>query len=562
MSLLDKIKGIFKGQEKPEGKQQTRDQRDGIRKEGVGASGQAAEHSGRERTGEGRGGSRGRRRRPYREHRDDTERHQKTEHDKSLGGEAKSPGPSRKRHHKRGPKPGGDTERPRQEQQQSGAEDGGPIRMEYGRESGPGVRVAERDSSRRPPRPHRRGHERGRKKSSDLGGTTHRIQFPELLDINQESEEFKSNEFKSLGLSDSIVLTLAANRFRVPTDIQRDMIPQAIKGRDILGQAKTGTGKTIAFLMPIFERIDNSRHEVQALIVVPTRELCRQVAWEAERFGRSLDAKVLNLYGGTSVHRDIEQLQQGPHIIVGTPGRLLDHMNSGKLQLGGLKALVLDEADRMFDIGFRPDIIKIIKACPENRQIMLLSATLDAEVEELSRRYMHDPSRHFVSKDEITVESIWQRVISTPRNKKIEKLLALLQKEKPTQSIIFTNTKRMSDSLALRLDKLGFKAHCIHSDLTQNKRERIMDEFRTGKIEHLVATDVAARGLDITGISHVVNYDIPANPEDYIHRVGRTGRMGAAGKAFTFVTPDEGKELTQVEKLIDKLLAEYDFDRN
>jgi len=268
----------------------------------------------------------------------------------------------------------------------------------------------------------------------------------------------------------------------------------------------------------------------------------------------------MSVYGGTSVGREVEALRDGQQIIVGTPGRLLDHIGSGSVDLSKLQILVLDEADRMFDIGFRQDIIRIIKACPDRRQIMLLSATLDKEVEELSERYMHAPVQIYVSKDEISVESIWQRVIPTDRGKKIEKLITLLRRELPTQSIIFTNTKRMSDSLALRLDKLGFKARCIHSDLSQNKRERIMDDFRTGKIEHLVATDVAARGLDITGISHVINYDVPANPEDYIHRVGRTGRMGSAGKAFTFITPTEGKELTQIEKLINRMLDEYEME--
>ena len=219
---------------------------------------------------------------------------------------------------------------------------------------------------------------------------------------------------------------------------------------------------------------------------------------------------------------------------------------------------MLDEADRMFDIGFREDIIKIIKACPKQRQVMLLSATLGQEVEKLSKHYMKDPVPLYLSRDEISVESIWQRYIPVDRHNKLNKLARLLENEKPTQSLIFTNTKKMSDSVALRLSKLGFRTRCIHSDLTQNKRERIMDDFRTGKIEHLVATDVAARGLDITGISHVINYDIPENAEDYLHRVGRTGRMGAAGKAFTFVSFNEGKQLTGVEKFINKLIMEWD----
>jgi len=394
-------------------------------------------------------------------------------------------------------------------------------------------------------------------KRKDLGGKVQQVEFPELLPIDPSGEEFRNNGFRPLGLSDSIVTALAANRFRTPTDIQNAFIPVALKGVDLLGQAKTGTGKTVAFLMPIFHRLDKSSSAVQALIVVPTRELCRQVSWEATRFGRLLDFKVLSLYGGTSVNREIEHLKKGAQIVVGTPGRLLDHISKRNIKLSDLKTLVLDEADRMFDIGFRQDIIKIIKACPEQRQVMLLSATLDKEVENLSKQYMRNPVPLYLSRDEVSVESIWQRYIPVARHNKLNKLARLLENQKPTQSLIFTNTKRMSDSVALSLSKLGFRTCCIHSDLTQNKRERIMDNFRTGKIEHLVATDVAARGLDITGISHVINYDIPENPEDYLHRVGRTGRMGAAGKAFTFVSSNEGKQLTGVEKFLNRQLPEW-----
>ena len=411
----------------------------------------------------------------------------------------------------------------------------------------------------------KRGPRRGRirrsggRKRSDLGGVAQRIEFPELLDLDRESEQFVNNEFRPLGLSDEIVMALACNRFRTPTDIQHEVIPVGVAGRDILGQAKTGTGKTVAFLMPIFQHLDHDLKAVQALIVVPTRELCRQVSWEARRFSRSFDFKVMSIYGGTSVKSEIDELRQTPgQIVVGTPGRLLDHISKRNIDLSKLNTLVLDEADRMFDIGFRDDIIKIIKACPEKRQIMLLSATMDDNVEYLGRRFMHDPVKLYVSKDEITVESIWQRYIPVERNRKMDTLSRLLRQQNPTQSIVFTNTKRMSDVVALRLGKQGFKARCIHSDLSQNKRERIMDDFRTGKIEHLIATDVAARGLDITGISHVINYDIPDNAEDYVHRVGRTGRMGAAGKAFTFVTSGEGEQLTKVETFINKLIEDWE----
>ena len=379
---------------------------------------------------------------------------------------------------------------------------------------------------------------RGGKPSSDQGGSDQRVQFPELLEVTETSPEFLENEFAPLGLKKSVLLALTANRFRTPTDIQRDTIPVALRGKDILGQAKTGTGKTIAFLMPIFDMLDHSPPaKIQALIVVPTRELSRQVAWEARRFGRTLNARVLNFYGGTPVKREIDQIEKGAHIVIGTPGRLLDHIFNHNLDLSNLKMLVLDEADRMLDIGFRQDIIKIIKACPESRQVMLLSATLEGEVEEIGRKYMKDPVEVYVSRDEVNVDSIWQRYLTVPRPRKMEALYALLAEQKPTQSIIFTNTKRMSDTIALNLRKRELKAQAIHSDLSQNKRERVLDSFRTGGIEILVATDVAARGLDITGISHVINYDIPDNAEDYVHRVGRTGRMGRRRKRRSHSSP-------------------------
>ena len=459
----------------------------------------------------------------------------------------------------RPPRPRRRKPRPRNPEQLAAAEQGQKKSESPAAErSGSGRKIGGRSRDKRDGRPRR-----GRKPSSEQGGSDQRVVFPDLLEVTESSPEFVENEFAPLGLKKRVVLALAANRFRTPTDIQRETIPVALRGNDILGQAKTGTGKTIAFLMPIFDMIDHSEPaKIQALIVVPTRELSRQVAWEARRFGRTLNAEVLNFYGGTSVKREIDQIEKGAHIVIGTPGRLLDHIFNHNLDLSHLKILVLDEADRMLDIGFRQDIIKIIKACPESRQVMLLSATLEGEVNEIGRKYMKDPVEVYVSRDEVNVDSIWQRYLTVPRPRKMEALYALLADQKPTQSIIFTNTKRMSDTIALNLRKRELKAQAIHSDLSQNKRERIMDSFRTGGIEHLVATDVAARGLDITGISHVINYDIPDNAEDYVHRVGRTGRMGAAGKAFTFVSPNEGKNLTAVEKKLNLMLEEYEIDTN
>ena len=540
MKLFERIKGIIKGRKSSAAL--SSGVKPAAEKTGIAsrAAEAAADKSESHFPGRRRRGRSGRRRK---------DRERPPEHFKGAAKSGAEPAAGHKERQERGETAG---KGQAQEQGQRGKVSLTPVRSEHDFRA---VAATEKEGTRRGQ--FRKKH-RHKKRKSELGGTAQRIEFPELLPVNEKSEEFVKNEFRPLGLSDRVVLALATNRFRTPTDIQKAVIPVALRGADLLGQAQTGTGKTVAFLMPIFDRMDVNSPAVKALIVVPTRELCRQVSWEAARFGRTLGSRVLSLYGGTSVSREIEHLKSGAQIVVGTPGRLLDHIFSANLDLSALKILVLDEADRMFDIGFRQDIIKIIKACPPDRQIMLLSATLDKEVEDLSRHYMKDPVKLYLSKDEITVESIWQRYITTDNRQKTEKLVRLLRSQKPTQSLIFTNTKKMSDALALRLQKFGFKVQCIHSDLSQNKREKVIDAFRTGQIEHLVATDVAARGLDITGISHVINYDIPENPEDYVHRVGRTGRMGAAGKAFTFVTPGEGKQLTQIEKLTDKAIEEWE----
>lgn len=540
--------------------------RDGGRERQAGQRGKSAGRGG-ESSGDGGRRGRGGRRRPRRDGAQDggrgrqqagasnTEGRPAGSPDSSAAGGNKDSGadPSHRRRSRggQGRKTGADSARP--DSGQTASEQSNQRQRPESSKSSPGKRDGRGRSGQGPKR------RSGGTKRSDLGGVAQRVEFPELLDLDRNSEAFINNEFRALGLNDEIVMALARNRFRTPTDIQHEVIPAGIEGRDILGQAKTGTGKTVAFVMPLFQRMDHDLKAVQALIVVPTRELCRQVSWEARRFSRDFDFKVMSVYGGTSVKDEIEELRTSPgQIVVGTPGRLLDHISNRNIDLTKLFTLVLDEADRMFDIGFREDIIKIIRACPAKRQIMLLSATMDGAVEDLASRFMDDPVTLYVSKDEITVESIWQRYVPVERNRKLDTLVKLLRQQNPTQSIIFANTKRMSDAVAIKLDRQGFKARCIHSDLSQNKRERIMDDFRTGKIEHLVATDVAARGLDITGISHVINYDIPDNPEDYVHRVGRTGRMGAAGKAFTFVSSSEGEQLTKVEMFINKMIDSWE----
>jgi len=346
-----------------------------------------------------------------------------------------------------------------------------------------------------------------------------------------------------------------------PTPIQAGLIPRALAGVDVLGQARTGTGKTAAFVIPILERLQAHRkgQGPQALVMVPTRELAVQVREEAVKLSHGRRIHTVAVYGGKPIRGQIEKLARGAEIVIGTPGRVLDHMGRGTLRLDDLALVVLDEADRMLDIGFRPDIEKILRRCPRSRQTLLLSATVPPPVERLARSYMHDPESLNFSPTDISVETITQYYLTVEPERKFEVLEALLKKEEPHQAIIFCRTKRGTDKIHRRLTKRFPDAACIHGDLQQGARDRVMAAFREGKVKILVATDVVGRGIDVTAISHIVNYDIPQFCDDYVHRVGRTGRMGREGTAFTFVTPEEGNELTRIEMRIDKLLQRYEL---
>jgi ATP-dependent RNA helicase DeaD len=341
-----------------------------------------------------------------------------------------------------------------------------------------------------------------------------------------------------------------------PTPIQAGLIPRALAGVDVLGQARTGTGKTAAFVIPILEKLQAAKkmHGPQALILVPTRELAVQVREEVVKLAHGRKVHCVALYGGKPIRGQIEKLSRGAEVIVGTPGRVLDHMGRGTLQLDGLSFVVLDEADRMLDIGFRPDIEKILRRCPRQRQTLLLSATVPPPVERLARSYMIDPESQNFSPTDISVETIEQFYCTVDADKKFELLEHLVKREQPHQAIVFCRTKRGTDKVERRLSKRFDNVACIHGDLAQNVRDRVMAAFREGKIRVLVATDVVGRGIDVSSISHIFNYDIPQFCDDYVHRVGRTGRMGRDGIAFTFVTPEEGSELTRIEMRIDRLL--------
>jgi ATP-dependent RNA helicase DeaD len=341
-----------------------------------------------------------------------------------------------------------------------------------------------------------------------------------------------------------------------PTPIQAGLIPRALAGVDVLGQARTGTGKTAAFVIPIIERLTAGRkaHAPQALILVPTRELAVQVREEVVKLAHGQKIHSVAVYGGKPIKGQIDKLSRGIDIVIGTPGRVLDHMSRGTLKLDDLQVVVLDEADRMLDIGFRPDIEKILRRCPRSRQTLLLSATVPPPVERLARSYMHEPESLNFSPTDISVETIEQFYCTVEHDRKFELLEALIKRETPKQAIVFCRTKRGTDKVERRLTKKFGDVACIHGDLAQSARDRVMAAFREGKVKVLVATDVVGRGIDVSSISHIFNYDIPQFCDDYVHRVGRTGRMGREGVAYTFVTPEEGNELTRIEMRIDRLL--------
>jgi len=357
--------------------------------------------------------------------------------------------------------------------------------------------------------------------------------------------------FAEYDLKPDLLRAIAAAGYRTPSEIQAKTLPYALDGRDIIGQAKTGTGKTAAFLVPLLENLSD-RSGLRIVVVVPTRELSVQVAKEAQRLGRYLGVRSTAIYGGDSMKRQLSELKQGLAVIAATPGRLLDHVGRHTISLRDLDAVVLDEADRMFDLGFRDDMARILGAAQGRRQTMLFSATLSDEVLALSKKYMSDPAQVFLAPDVLTVESVHQTAFPIDKERKLLLLLELLRREKPERSIIFTRTKIGADKLAEKLQKAGIGANEIHSGLPQKKRERILRGFRDGEFPYLVATDVAARGLDIEDVTHVINWDVPENAEDYVHRVGRTARMGKQGRAATFVTPDDGEFITAIEKLINK----------
>jgi ATP-dependent RNA helicase DeaD len=368
--------------------------------------------------------------------------------------------------------------------------------------------------------------------------------------------------FQELGLSDVMLASLERAEYLSPTPVQAGLIPRAMAGVDVLGQARTGTGKTAAFAIPILESLQRGKKGglPQALVLVPTRELAVQVREEVEKLAHGRRIGCVPVYGGKPIRAQVAKLQQGAEVVVGTPGRVLDLLGRNSLDLSGLKIVVLDEADRMLDIGFRPDIEKILRRCPSSRQTLLLSATVAPGIERLAQKYMRDPEMMDFSPKGKAVETIDQFYFTVDQDQKYDLLVKLLEREKPSQAIVFCRTKRGTDRVWRRLSKKLHGVDVIHGDLMQTARDRVMKSFRAGEVQILIATDVVGRGIDVTGISHIINYDMPQSSDDYVHRVGRTGRMGREGVAYTFVTTEEGGELTRIEMLINRLLKRDEIE--
>lgn len=346
-----------------------------------------------------------------------------------------------------------------------------------------------------------------------------------------------------------------------PTPIQAELIPFALAGRDVIGQAQTGTGKTAAFLLPYLHSWkETGPPGPSALVLVPTRELAVQVAAEAKKLCPSHHIKTLAVYGGQRIVPQLKTLRAGVDLVVGTPGRVLDHLARGSLQLDRIRYAVLDEADRMLDIGFRPDIEKILRRVPRERQTLLLSATVPGPVLRLAHRYMMDPHHINLCPDQPTVSTIHQTYYTVDEEKKLELLMRVLVRERPRQCIVFCRRRKDADRLYHKIQHKLPRAAAMHGDLQQSQRERIMQGFRDGRIIVLIATDVVGRGIDVTNISHIINYDLPDDVENYVHRIGRTGRMGKDGKAISFVTPEQGKLMTSIEIQVNHLLEEERMD--
>jgi ATP-dependent RNA helicase RhlE len=368
--------------------------------------------------------------------------------------------------------------------------------------------------------------------------------------------------FTDLGLRPEILNALTDLGYKEPSPIQSAVIPVALQGHDVLAAAQTGTGKTAGFSLPIIEKLapqaststSPARHPIRALILAPTRELAIQVEESIKAYCKYVPLRTLCVYGGVNIDTQIPVLKNGVEILVATPGRLLDHVQNKTLSLSQVSMLVLDEADRMLDMGFMPDLKRIIGLLPAQRQNLMFSATFPQEIESLARSFLKNPQRIEVARRNATAENVTQVLHPVHHEKKRALLIHLIRSRELKQVLVFTGTKLGANRLAHEINKAGIHAAAIHGDKTQQERIKALDEFKSGEVGILVATDVAARGLDISALPYVVNFDLPHNPEDYVHRIGRTGRAGASGEAISLMTEDEARYLKDIEKLIGKTL--------
>lgn len=368
-----------------------------------------------------------------------------------------------------------------------------------------------------------------------------------------------SKPFYQYGISDELCTALSLDDITIASPIQDKALPPILAGSDLIGEAQTGTGKTMAFLLPIFESINLEDDHVQAMIIAPTRELAIQITEEARKLQKGKAVSVLAAYGGQDIFAQMHKLKNKAQLVIGTTGRLLDHVRRQTIDLKHLKFLVLDEADQMLHMGFLPDVEMLIKKTPETRQTLCFSATMTEPVRKLASKYMKSPVRVKVEAPQVTLEAIEQFVVETTDRQKFDDFERILREERPFMGIIFCRTKIRCTKLADSMTDRGYVVEELHGDLTQARREKVMKSFRALKLQYLIATDVAARGLDIEGITHIFNYDMPQDVESYIHRIGRTGRMGKSGRAYTFATPKDKQMCHQIEKETDQVIKKRVF---
>src|SRR5919199_3592132 len=354
--------------------------------------------------------------------------------------------------------------------------------------------------------------------------------------------------FAELGLSEPLLEALAHLGYEDPTPIQEQAIPAMLAGRGVIGQAQTGTGKTAAFGLPLLEFVDPETPEVQALVLTPTRELCIQVTQALRAYGEPKGVEVVAIFGGAPIRDQASFLRQGGQVVVGTVGRVMDMMSRHHLVLTDARFVVLDEADEMLDLGFLEDVETILSRCPSGRQTGLFSATMPPEIKRLAEKRMYDPVTIKVRAATLTIDTVDQFYVEVPDREKPEALARVLKSEQPDQAIVFVRTKIGADRLARALGDRGVRVKALHGDMSQGSRDGVMIAFKGGRERLLVATDIAARGLDISGVSHVVNYDIPNSPDVYVHRIGRTGRVGRSGRAITLITPKQRRDLEAIER--------------